>query len=243
MKFYFSFCLFLLCTFSFTAQENKNVSFKTSDSIKISASFLFPEKQKKQYPAIILIHQGGSSKKEWLDLPLINLLLKNKYALLIYDIRQHGESEKDKGSLNDLFNNPKRAPLDLLAAIQFLKSDERINKNKIGILGASIGANLACIASNSDAYSIKSIVSISAKTDAVINLSGKKTNLNLKNAYYIASKEEQGGKREKWAKELYSKTHKKRKVEIAKGNKHGSYILRNNLQLQNSILNWFKKTL
>ncbi|MCF6243251.1 MAG: alpha/beta fold hydrolase, partial [Bacteroidales bacterium] len=195
-------------------QSDNTIIITTKDGVKISAFYKYKKTQLAFMPAVILIHQGGSSKKEWLALALLSKLIEEGYAVLAYDVRQHGASGKDKGTLYDLFNNPNRAPLDLLAVIAFLKKEKNIDSNRIGILGASIGANLACAASASDKYTIKSIVSLSAKTDAVQNLSGLKEIIHPKNAFYIASKGDQKGMRVQWAKELYNLTTDAKQIKI-----------------------------
>jgi len=246
MKRLLSFSLMLFACFSATAQETTDfseVSFKTKDGITINGVFQNPAVDATPAPAVILIHQGGSNKEEWLENPLTEKLLKAGYAVLVYDVRLHGDSEKDEGDIQDLFNNPKRAPLDLQAAIAFLKQDKKIDAKRIGIVGASIGANLACVAAASKKYTIKSVVSISAKSAAVQNLSGEKELKAPNNAFHIASKAEQDGKRAEWANELYALTTGKKKVEIAEGNKHGSYIIAEHPALQQSIIEWFKETL
>ena len=248
MKFIITIAFFNLLFFSATLRsqiqpESMEVDILTEDGIKISASYQYPKDLLKLTPVIILIHQGGSFRIEWLELSLWNQLLKQGYALLAYDVRLHGKSSKDAGDLMDLFNNPDRAPLDLLAVINFLEKDPLIDVNRIGILGASIGGNLAVVAASMDKYHIRSAVSISAKTSAVQNLSGMKAAIIPNNVFYIASKEEQNGLREKWAYELYEKTIGDKKIEIAKGDKHGSYILRESRSLNSSIIEWFKETL
>ena len=242
--------LFLLCTISNFAQEifTKNVEFITKDSIKISATYIHQKTKLAGTPLVILIHQGGSSRKEWLDLPIVNKLVKEGYGVLAYDIRMHGKSQKD-GAFGNLYNNPKRAPLDLDAAINYMFINENINIKRVGIVGASIGSNLAAAfaskkySSNDNAYKIKSVVVLSAKTSAAQNLSGMLKPIAPNNAFYIASKEEQNGKRALWAKELFDRTTGKRKIVIPTGNKHGSYILREHPNLQDEIVKWFKKTL
>lgn len=245
MKQLYFFIFFILCTANLLSQNEqvfKEIEFLTQDNLKISAVYQYPKIKKESLPAIILIHQGGSSRQEWLDLSITNKLLDSGYAILAYDIRLHGKSTQD-GEFSDLFNNPNRAPLDLLAAIQFLKNDNRIDSNRIGIIGASIGANLACVAVSSKLFTIKSAVSLSAKTSAVQNLSGMKDKIVPNNLFCIASKDEQDGKRKNWAIELYNITKGERKIEITTGNKHGSFIIKEHEYLENEIIQWFKKTL
>lgn len=242
MKYFLAFSIVLFSLSSLRSQNN-DIIITTKDGIKISAFYKYKKTQLAFMPAIVLIHQGGSSKEEWLALPLVNKLIEEGYAVLAYDVRQHGTSGKDKGTLYDLFNNPKRAPLDLLAIINFLKNEEHIDYNRIGILGASIGANLACAASASDKYAVKSIVAMSAKTGASQNLSGMQRTIHPKNAFYIASEGDQKGMRVKWAKELYNLTTGKRQIKIVTGNKHGSFMIKEQPSLEKSIIEWFKKTL
>ena len=245
MKTFTALFLFILITFStsLTAQNGEEVQFKTKDDLTIRANYQLPQHKTAKVPVVILIHQGGSTREEWFALPLWKNLLKEGYAILAYDVRLHGKSDKDKGNLYDLFNNPKRAPLDLQAAIAFLEKDTRIDTDRIGIIGASIGANLACVAASSDEYHIKTAVSLSAKTAAVQHLSGQKEALQFTNVFYIASEKEQNGLRKKWAEEMFSKTTGSKKIEIASGSKHGSFILRESPTTENAIVEWIKKTL
>jgi len=84
-------------------------------------------------------------------------------------------------------------------------------------------------------------VSLSSKTSAVQNLFGSDAPIQLKNAFHIASEGE--GQRKDWAKELYNVTSGKRKIVIAKGSKHGSFILKSNKKLSTEVVEWFKDTL
>lgn len=232
--------------FQASAQQRdtlEEVTFTTLDGINISASYGKPTAQEFASPAIIMIHQGGSSREEWLELGLVNQLLSEGYAVLTYDVRIHGKSGMDDGELGDLFNNPDRAPLDLQAALQYLEEEEQIDAQRIGIIGASIGANLACVAASSTAYNVQTVVAISAKVAAVESLSGMKQPLTYKNAFYIASEDEQEGKRKAWANEFFAKTSGNRAVTIAPGDKHGAYILRESTTLQDEVVAWFVKTL
>ncbi|MCK0132382.1 alpha/beta fold hydrolase [Flavobacteriaceae bacterium F08102] len=234
---------FLGLTISISAKQANKVHFNTKDGIKIAATYQLPQLSSGKIPAVILIHQGGSNRNEWKSLPIWNNLIKAGYAILAYDIRQHGESEKDQGDMNDLFNNPNRAPLDVLAAISFLTKDTRIDSQRIGIIGASIGANLACVAASSNAYQVKTVVALSPKTTAAQNLSGKNQPIKLKNALFIASEKEQNGMRKKWAKQLYEMTSGNRLVGISPGNLHGSFILKEDSKMNTVVEEWIKNTL
>lgn len=242
--------LLFIGAFSVSSQETitKDIEFVTKDSIKIRATYTYKSTKLSGIPLVLLIHQGGSSRKEWLDLPLVTKLVKEGYGVLAYDIRMHGKSDKD-GTFGDLYNNPNRAPLDVDAAINYMFKNENINFKRIGIIGASIGSNLAAAfaskkyTTRDDAYKVKSVVVLSAKTSAAQNLSGFSIPITPNNAFYIASKEEQGGKRAFWAKELFDRTTGKRKIIIPSGKKHGSYILREHPNLQNEIVKWFRETL
>lgn len=221
-------------------QTHAEVHFKTEDNIKIFGRMQYPGKLSKPVPVIILIHQGGSSSEEWLELPLWKQLLDEGFALLAYDVRGHGQSENDGGSMGDLFENPDRAPLDLMAAIDYLKKDPHINAEKIGIIGSSMGANLACAASANDDFPVQAVVSMSAKTADVQKLTRDAEDLEFNNAFFIASEEENYGMRSIWARELYKLTSGKKKMAIGKGQKHGSSILRSNKSFNKDIVDWFE---
>ena len=226
------------------AQELEQVSFQTDDGLKIAASALIANpKTDARSPAIVFIHQGGSKRSEWTTSSLWKKLAADGYTLLAYDVRMHGDSGKDDGSMVDLFNNPKRSPNDLKAAIQFLKSKPTVNPDRIAVIGASIGGNLACVASADNSFGIKSAVAMSSKTAAAQNLSGRDELIKPKNVFHVASEDEQGGMRKKWAEELFERTTGERKVVIAKGKQHGSFILPGNPDLEDAIVAWIKKTL
>jgi len=239
-----TFILFLF-TFSFFPGQHApltSVDFQTSDHILIKGVYEIPGLQG-PVPAVIFIHQGGSSKEEWVRQPLFKLCLKKGYAVLAYDVRNHGESGKDKGGIGDLFVNPNRAPLDLKAAIHFLHADKRIDTNRIAIVGSSIGGNLACVAMNDPSLGVKCSVAMSCKTSAVRNLAGVEK-LSFHNLFLIASSGDQGGQRALWAKELYDLTHDKRKLLIVKNSSaHGVSMFRDDPELGTTILNWLKDTL
>ncbi len=244
-RFYLFILLFFLTTLNtiFAVQDDikvvkEKITFITDDGFNISAIIGKPEEIDDDLPAVILIHQGGSDKSEW-DV-FFDQLVKQNYIVLAYDVRGHGESDK-VDNIYALFNDPNQAPHDLFAAIEYLKDYDIVDSDRLAIVGASIGANLACVGISK--MNIKTAVAISGKTSAVENLNGVKE-LYLKSVFYIAADGDQNGKRVEWAKELFQRTEPPRKIEtIVNSSAHGVRILKDKPQVKNEIIIWLKDTL
>jgi len=94
---------------------------------------------------VILVHARGRSRADWED--LAEELQDEGYAVLTFDLRGHGGSTKQGDrTLAHATMSPQdweKALLDLTAAYQFLTNRGEVNKGKIGVIGAGLGANLA----------------------------------------------------------------------------------------------------
>ncbi|MBI2633627.1 MAG: alpha/beta fold hydrolase [Parcubacteria group bacterium] len=119
------------------------VQFRTKDGVRIAGTFYKPELINS--PAVILAHQLGKTRRSMS--PIARFLQKNGFAVLAIDLRGHGESiEKDGSPLyyyrfkEDDF---KKMTDDLEAAYVFLSQDVFVDKNKISVIGAGLGANVA----------------------------------------------------------------------------------------------------
>ena len=239
-----------LATFTSSAESLLQfVSFNTTDKITIRGIFAKPKSisgslQSDKLPAVIFLHQGGSSKSEWTSLPLFQQVVNNQMIALAIDIRGHGESS-GTADFPTIFDDPNQSPRDLAAAIKYLIDSNLVDSDRIAIVGASIGANLAAMAAGNNDYSIKTAVAMSAKTSAIYNLSGvDKSVLKFKTLYLIAAELEQEGKRALWAKEIYDITKGDRELEVVKGShRHGVSIFKDAPHLQTRILQWLKDTL
>jgi len=167
-------------------------------------------------------------------------LLAAQYVVLAYDVRGHGESDPVE-SISQLFDDPNLAPNDLVAALGYLRVLKGVDADRIAVVGASIGANLAAVASSE--MDIKTAVAISGKTSAVHNLAGKES-LSLNSVFYISSAGDQGGRRAEWAQEMYEQTEGPRAVEIVEGSSaHGVSIFADDSELEAKILAWLENQL
>lgn len=222
-----------------TLTNAKEISIHTDDGFILPATYLEPEEI--NGAGLILIHQGGSDRAEWTFMH--DKLLNVGYVILSYDVRGMGASPKESSSgkaIENIYNAPNQASLDLKAALNFLEGVENIDNDRIGILGASIGGNLAVV--GSAIMNIKTAVSISGKTEAVQNLAGT-IDIKPKSIYFISSMESDGA-RARWAEEMYNMTDGPREIAItAEEQGHGVSILHDNPILQDEILRWFENNL
>ena len=108
--------------------DHEHIRLKTEDGIELSGDFY-----KGGEKGIILLHMLGVTRKTWDD--FASELQKKGYSVVAIDLRGHGESDLDFNEFNENdFNN---IILDAATAKKFL------NKKKIAVIGASIGANTA----------------------------------------------------------------------------------------------------
>ena len=224
--------------------DERSIEFSTDDNVTIAATVSEPRNVKGNTAAVIFIHQGGSSREEWTSLEIFGQISEHGMLALAYDVRGHGESSGE-ADFSTLFDDPLQAPRDLAAAIDWLEQSARVDMSRVAIVGASIGANLACVAAGSRDFNIKSAVAMSGKVSAVYNLAGGEEKLtDLKSVFLIASELEQDGQRAVWASELYAMTEEPRQLEIVDGSAgHGVAIFDDDPALQQQILDWLLKTL
>lgn len=119
----------------------EQVSFR--GSAQLYGWLIWPSGEVKQSsPAIIVSHGWGSNRSRVLR--YADRLSEEGYAVLVYDVASHGESEGVKAPSALLFRD------DLKAAVTYLKSREDIDADRIGILGHSLGGLGAVLALDDD---------------------------------------------------------------------------------------------
>jgi len=102
---------------------------------KIFGILHLPEKKKKS-PCIVLCHgfTGHKAEVHFLFTKCARNLAKSGFASLRFDFRGSGDSE---GEFKDMSLEEEIS--DAIAAINFVKKQKNIDKNKIGLLGLSMG--------------------------------------------------------------------------------------------------------
>lgn len=86
-------------------------------------------------PGILLLHMLGGTRNDWETTGFADVLNQNGYATLAIDMRGHGESISSVDWA--------LAEQDLIAVWDWFMSQPGINPDTSGIVGSSIGSNLA----------------------------------------------------------------------------------------------------
>mgnify|MGYP001610404661 FL=1 len=128
------------------------VTFTATDGYTLSSTYSVPEVGSPiRMPVLVLVHQLGTSRHDF-DL-LVPRLLEEGYAVLAYDSRGAGKSV---GGVADKKDSMK----DFAGALSFLSTQKEVDASQVGVIGASIGGNVAYVASGSSA-SVKVAVALS----------------------------------------------------------------------------------
>ena len=119
--------------------------FNEQENIYLSGWYI-PSKNR---AAVILLHGFGSNRLEMMS--RAQVLARHDYGVLLYDLRGHGESQGDVRAFGweDVS--------DVHAALQFLSNRKEVNADRIGILGFSIGGQIA-IRATAEYEQIKAII-------------------------------------------------------------------------------------
>lgn len=144
----------------------ENIPYKQIEGQTLAADVFIPNKGKKQYGAVLLVHGGGwiSGAKENLR-PLAQRLSENGYVAVSANYRLSTKAQFPA------------AVIDLKSAVKWMRThakDLKIDPDHIAILGASAGAQLATLVgvSHSDPLFYDGNTAVSDQVQAVINIDG-----------------------------------------------------------------------
>lgn len=136
----------------------EKVFVENSKGLRLAAALHYPDK-KKQYPAVIVLHGFMGYKEEAHIEGLARTLAQNGYIAIRFDCSGFGESEgafeKDYSMSNYL--------RDIECIYDYLQKLEFVNKDRIGIVGHSMGGMLSILFTSAHA-NIKACVAISSPT-------------------------------------------------------------------------------
>jgi alpha-beta hydrolase superfamily lysophospholipase len=211
----------------------QRVSFRTEDGVTIAATWYEPAYR--PAPAVVLVHMLQRSRRDWDDVAA--RLAGAGIGALAIDLRGHGDSSVPAAS----GESPSYADMvqDIRAARRFLATRGDVSPSRIGIAGASLGANLAAIAAADGGFSSVALLSPSLdyrglRIEAAVRKYGGRPLL------LVSSDDDPYASRS--ALEL-QKTGASRELLTLVGAGHGTNMLSRAYELPQSLVDFFRRTL
>jgi alpha-beta hydrolase superfamily lysophospholipase len=118
-----------------TVASGRPVSFTSTDATPLGA--MFYEASNRPSPGVVLVHMLGRSKDEWVA--TAERLQDAGISVLALDLRGHGSSGGNGAVFPPMVE-------DVQAGFTWLSTRPGIRPGAVGIVGASLGANLAALA-------------------------------------------------------------------------------------------------
>ncbi len=130
---------------TFDVGDSETVTYQAEDGVVIAASWALPPAQAR--PAVvILFHELEGSRDQWDE--FVPVLVNEGYAVLAPDLRSFGESttvvrdgDEELYELTDL----DELILDVDAALKWLGDRSDVDLDRVGLIGAGDGGNLAFV--------------------------------------------------------------------------------------------------
>ena len=224
--------LLLIPTETSAAQR---VTFRTDDGVTLAATWYEPSSR--TGPAVILVHMLTRNRREWEA--MAQQLASDGIGALAMDLRGHGESGAGPLGPPDRVDYSTMV-LDLRAARRFLAQRSDVQQTRVGVAGASLGANLAALLASSDP-SIASLALLSPSLDyrgLRIEAAARKVTRPM---LLVAADDDPYASRS--ARELQKAGGGPRELLILKQAGHGTAMLGRDPTLAGALVDWFRRTL
>ena len=169
--------------------------FDTFDLVQIRGSFKLPPGIPAPIPAVLLLHGYGENRAVWGDLE--TRLLRDGWAVMSIDLRGHGLSKtRNQEPIEPQLDwrlDSRQFPLDVGPALDWLKSRPRLDSNRIVVMGADVGANLALIASGRFSE-VNTVVAIDPDMGEALSMSGSAQDFTPRSALLMVNDQAVGNR-------------------------------------------------
>lgn len=166
--------------------ERVAIRFLTPDNFNIAGNFYADRSQREiPQPCVVLIHHFRRDKEQWGKFP--DELVEQGFKVLAYDIRGHGVSDRVR-DVTSLLSDPHQAPFDFDGALHWLEQQPGVDNRLIGVVGTSIGGNVACEANAIHPDRVKAAVAVSASLRGTLDFLEHEPGVHrLSSALFIAA--------------------------------------------------------
>lgn len=219
------------------AAPTQRVTLRTDDGATLAAQWYEPSSR--PAPAVILVHMLHRSRRDWDS--LAHQLAGDGIGALAIDLRGHGDSQRyampdtgaDAGYSAMLF--------DVKAAQRYLASRGDVQQTRVGIAGASLGANLAALAAAGDA-SLVSVALLSPSLDyRGLRIEQAVKKIAARPVLLVAGSDDPYAARS--ARELQKTGGGPRELLLVPQAGHGTGMLSRDGDLGRALVDWFRRTL
>jgi alpha-beta hydrolase superfamily lysophospholipase len=208
------------------ADAGTRVTLASRDGLTLVGTLVEPDST--PAPAVLLLHGLGRSRHDWDR--FAETLAARGIGSLALDIRGHGESGGP--APEDL----SIAVADAIAGLEFLSRQASVAPGRLGIVGASIGANLAVLAGAGDSY-VRAIVLLSPGLDyRGLKIENAMRRYGERAALIVTSQEDPYATRS--SKVLSSTGLIGHELQVLEGAGHGAAMLDRAPQLTSSVVDW-----
>lgn len=217
---------------------SQRVTVRTDDGLLLTATWYEPATR--PAPAVILVHTLNRTRREWDE--VAQRLASEGIGALAIDLRGHGESPGAIPAGTDA------APadytpmvLDVKAARRYLAQRADVQQTRVGIVGASIGANLAALEASADA-TVSSLALLSPSLDyRGLRIEAALKKIGDRPVLLVASDDDAYALRS--ARELQKTGGGVRELLVLKQAGHGTAMLARDADLVRRLVDWFRRTL
>jgi alpha-beta hydrolase superfamily lysophospholipase len=217
------------------APSPQNVSLKSEDGVTLAGSLHLPARPG---PAVILLHMQTRSRDDWQA--VATRLAEAGFVALAIDLRGHGGSDPSPPAGNP--DDWTRKLLDVKAARMYLAGRPEVVQGRVGLAGASIGANLAILYAGTD-QTVRSLALLSAGLD----YRGLRTENALakpgRRAVLLVASDEDTYAANSARKLSQQEGAGTRELRLLTGAGHGTVMLARHPDLAGVLVDWFRRTL
>jgi pimeloyl-ACP methyl ester carboxylesterase len=214
----------------FFGSRTQRVTVRTDDGVSLAATWHEPSRR--PAPAVILVHGFHRSRRDW-DAWASRLSSEGIGALAI-DLRGHGESSGDSGDLTALVQ-------DVKAARRHLTARPDVIHSRIGVAGASLGANLAVLAAADDT-GIASLALLSPSLDyRGLRIEAALRKVGSRHVLLVAGDDDPYAMRS--VKDLQKAGGGVRELLVLPQAGHGMSMLGRAPDLPRHLIDWFRRTI
>jgi dienelactone hydrolase len=217
------------------AGAEQRVSIRTEDGVTLAATWYEPSSR--PGPAVILVHMLNRSRKEW-D-AVAQRLASEGIGALAFDLRGHGESTAGPPPAAGQSQYASMVQ-DVRAVRRYLAQRSDVQQSRVGVIGASIGANLAALEASADG-TIASLALLSPSVEYRGLRMTEAVRKIKRPMLFVAGDDDPYASRS--ARELQKEGSGVREILILKQVGHGTMMLSRDPSLTGALVDWFRRTL